>query len=86
MAATSTRRPLDELCRLGDEIFRTRIQPKLGPEFDGKFVVIDVDTGEYEIDDKEYPAFAKLDARFPDSDKFLARAGYRGACSFGGAR
>ncbi|GEM_PF-3631848 len=45
MLANEPHRPLEELTRLGDEIFRTRIQPTLGPEHDGKYVVIDVDTG-----------------------------------------
>lgn len=52
----------EESIRLGDEIYECRIKPTLTPEDDGKFVVIDLATGDYEIDPNEWDAFERLTA------------------------
>ena len=46
----TTKRTLDELNRLAQEIYDRRVRPVLKPEDDGKFVSIDVDTGDYVVD------------------------------------
>ena len=76
MPATDSRHTPDELARLGTEIFDSRIRPSLGPADDGKFVAIDVRTGDYEIDEDDYDAVSRLRARNPQADAWLARAGY----------
>jgi hypothetical protein len=48
----------------------------LRPEDDGKFVAIDVETGDYEIDNDDYAAVARLRSRKPTADVWLMRAGY----------
>ena len=35
----------EEFARLGDEIYDQEISPRVGPDDEGKFVVIDVETG-----------------------------------------
>lgn len=70
----SNRRP-DELARLGAEIFEHRVQPMLRPEDGGKFVAVDVQTGEYEIDGDDFAAVARLRARLPKAEVWLERAG-----------
>jgi hypothetical protein len=67
---------LSELARLGTELFEQRIQPTLGPEEKGKFVAIDVDTGEFEIDPDDYTAVMRLRGRIPAAEIWLACAGY----------
>ena len=42
----------------------------------GKFVAIDVETGDYEIDEDDYAAVARLRSRKPAADIWLMRAGY----------
>ena len=54
----TTKRTLDELAGLGGEIFNRQVWPVLRPEDDGKFVAIDVETGDYEIDEDDYAAVA----------------------------
>lgn len=73
-AAYRTRSP-DDLARLGAEIFDRRVRPALRAEDDGKFVAIDVGTGEYEIDEDDFAAVARLRARLPQADIWLERAG-----------
>lgn len=70
---------LEEITRRGSEIFEQQISPRLLPADQGKYVSIDVLTGEYEIDEDDYQANLKLKTRLPNSQRFLARAGYRAA-------
>ena len=82
----TTRRTLDELARLGGDIFDRQVRPALRPEDDGKFVAIDVETGNYEVDADDYAAVARLRSRKPDADVWLMRAGYPTTCRIGAGR
>ncbi len=76
MSTTEPHRTLDELARLGGEIFERQIRPTLRPEDDGKYVAIDVETGDFEIDEDDYAAVARLRSRRPGTNGWLMRAGY----------
>ena len=82
----TTKRTLDELAGLGGEMFDRQVRPALRPEDDGKFVALDVETGDYEIDEDDYAAVAHLRSRKPAADVWLMRAGYRAACRIGVVR
>src|SRR5438105_3277073 len=56
VAMAATKRNLDELAGLGGAIFDQRVRPSLRPDDNGKFVAIDVDSGDYEIDADDYAA------------------------------
>ena len=60
---------------------------KIGPEVEatgrGRFVVINVETGEYEIDDDDLAATRRARARFPDAPLFTLRVGYPAAYRLG---
>lgn len=47
MPTTESHRTPEELARLGAAAFDRHVRPALRPEDDGKFVAIDVVTGEY---------------------------------------
>ena len=72
----TAKRTLDEVARLGGDIFDRQVRPALQPEDDGKFVAIDVETGDYEMDADDYAAVARLRSRKPAADVWLMRAGY----------
>lgn len=78
----------EEIGRLGREAFDRLVRPHLRPEDDGKFIAIDVDTGEYEADADDYTANMRLLGRRPGARVWLARAGhpaaYRLAVASGG--
>lgn len=76
MPTTQPHRSLDELAALGEVIFDQQVRPALRPEDDGKFIAIDVETGDYEMDEDDYTAVAHLRARKPTADVWLMRAGY----------
>ena len=76
MPAAQPRRSLDELARLGGQIFERQVRTALRPEDDGKFVAIDVETGDFEIDDDDdTTAVARMRLRKPAADVWLMRAG-----------
>lgn len=86
MRATESHHSAEELARLGAEVFDRRVRPSLRPEDDGKFVAVDVASGEYEVDPDDYAAVTRLRARVPAADVWLARAGSRATCRIGSAR
>jgi hypothetical protein len=86
MPTTESRHTPDELARLGEQIFDQQVQPALQPADHGKFVAIDVESGEYEIDEDDYTAVARLRSRVPTADVWLMRAGYRAAYRIGVVR
>jgi hypothetical protein len=49
----------------------------------GKFVAIDIETGEYEMDGNEMEASNRLRARCPDAQIWLVCVGYRYVRQFG---
>jgi len=86
MPTTKPGRTLDQLAALGGDIFDKQVRPALRAEDDGKFVAIDVETGDYEIDEDDYAAIARLRSRKPAADMWLMRAGYRAAYRIGVVR
>jgi hypothetical protein len=76
----------EEFARRGDEIYDREVQPRVKPEDRGKFVVIDIETGDYEIDSDELAAINRLFARNSDAQLWLRRVGRSYAYRLGGHR
>lgn len=83
MSALAQSRTLDDLARLGAEVFDRSVRPSLRPEDDGKFVAVDVMSGEYEIDANDYAAVTRLRSRVQGADVWLERVGSRTTCRIG---
>jgi hypothetical protein len=75
MPGTEPRRTPEELARMGSEVFDLRVRPMLRPEDNGKFVALDVQTGDYEIDEDDYAAVSRLRAHNPAAEAWLIRIG-----------
>ena len=73
----------EEFARRGDEIYDREISPHVGPADEGKFVVIDIETGEYEVDQDELAACDRLLARRLNAQMWTRRVGSRFARRFG---
>ena len=84
MPSTGRRYPKEEFARRGDAAYERFVRPILKPEDDGKFVAIDIETGEYEIDEDELTAIDKLWGRIPDPQPWLVRIGSPYVHRFGG--
>lgn len=72
-----------ELARLGEEIYEQAVRPKVAARHRGEYVVIDVDTGEYEVDADELAASDRLLSRLPEAQVWLKRVGYPYVRRFG---
>ena len=70
MSAPRPRCDKEEFARRGDAIYDRDI----GPEYEGKFVAIDIETGAYEIDRDELVASDRLLARRSDAQMWTRRA------------
>ena len=73
----------EEFARRGNEIFERDIKTRLETEDDGKFIVIDIETGAYEVDADEMAASDRLRARHPEAQIWLRRVGSPHARRFG---
>lgn len=65
----------EELVRLGEAIYERDIRARVEPEHQGEFIVIDVETGDYEIDENVVPATRRITARHPNGARCLLRIG-----------
>jgi hypothetical protein len=76
---------LEEIGRRGQELYERTIRPLVETEENiGKQIVIDVETGDYEIDDDGLAASRRLLAKHPDAALFGARIGYNAVYTLGG--
>ena len=66
MAIRQPRYPKEEAARRGDEIYEQDIRPKVGAQDHGKYVAIDIETRQWEMDADEMAAGNRLRGRIPD--------------------
>jgi len=82
MSGTESSRTLAELARLGTEII-SQVELMLAPEEEGKFVAVDVDTGDYEVDKDDSAAVMRLRSRHTAANLWLGRVGQPTAYKMG---
>ncbi len=75
MPATEPQRTPEEISRLGAKVFDRSVRPMLRPEDDDKFVALDIETGDYELDKEDYAAVMRLRRRRPSAEVWLGRVG-----------
>jgi hypothetical protein len=80
----STRFSGDEIVKRGQAVYDEKIRPQVEPQNKGKFLVINVETGEYEMDADDVAAAKRARLRFPDAPLFSMRVGYPSAYELGG--
>jgi hypothetical protein len=66
----------EEVAARGRAIYEQRIRDKLEPEHVGKFVVIDVETGDYELDVDDIAAMKRAAQKHPADVLYGMRVGY----------
>lgn len=83
---TGTEWTKEEVVRRGQALYEQTIREKVEEPNRGKFLVLDVETGEYEIDADELAALDRAAAKRPDPFLYLIRIGYPAAHRIGGRR
>ena len=69
---------LSEFAQKGEEIYKQRILPEISEAtLKGKFIAIEVDSGQYFIDDLDVKAITRAKREFPDKIFYVKRIGYR---------
>jgi hypothetical protein len=81
------RQELEEVGRRAHEIYERDLRHLVEPDHIGKFLLLDVETGEYEIDTSELAAGHRAEAKRPGGarSRFLFRIGYPAAHKIGGS-
>ena len=78
-------RTMDEIARLGDEIYERDLRHRVEADHHGKVVAIDVGSGRWAIGDNVISATDRLRAQSPGAtDVWLVRVGHRALHHFGG--
>lgn len=73
----------EEVVRRGHEIYDREIHAQVEASHEGKFVVVDVTTGTWEIDEDDVAASDRALARNPDAVLYFARVGLPAAYRLG---
>jgi len=73
----------EEFARLGNEIYKRDVSPKLEGGSAGKIVAIDIESGVFALADDTLAASYSLLSRRPDAQIWFVRVGYPGVHRFG---
>ena len=65
-----------EIADRGQALYDRTLRDKLEPRERGKLLVLDIDTGEYEIDTDDVAAVKRARAKRPDGAFYILRVGY----------
>jgi hypothetical protein len=77
--------PSAEISRRGKELYDTKIREIVETDSNiGKQIVIDIETGEYEIDESGMEASLRILRKRPDAALYGARIGYDAVYAIGG--
>ena len=76
----------DDLARRAKDLYERRIREQVEADGDneGRFVAVDVESGDYEVDDDALGAGSGLRRRRPDASVYLMRVGRPTAFRLGG--
>jgi hypothetical protein len=79
-----TRLSPEEVGERGRSLYRERIRDRVEKEHWGEFVLIDIESGDYEVDQDDVAAEERLLQRRPEAVLYLMRAGGLPAWTLGG--
>jgi hypothetical protein len=76
-------RQVRQISKAGKQLFE-KLDPELREKYYGKFIAIEVDSGDYFIGERGIDASMKAREKYPDKIFFLGRIGHRTAYKFRG--
>jgi hypothetical protein len=74
----------EEVVQRGEELYQRDLRDQIEDAHKGKFLVLDIETGDYEIDADEVAAVKRAMARRPEGVRYIKRIGYSAAHRLGG--
>jgi len=75
-----------EIVRRGQALYDQQIRGQVEAHHPGKFLVLDIETGDYEIDVDDVVALQRAKAKHPDAALYILRVGVPTAYRLGGQR
>jgi hypothetical protein len=76
----------EEAARRGRQVFEELVRPQVATADHGRFVAIDMDSGQWEMDTDEIAAEDRLLSRVPDAQIWIERVGFDYTDRFGSCR
>ncbi|NOS99168.1 MAG: hypothetical protein HOP29_00905 [Phycisphaerales bacterium] len=73
----------DEIARRGRAVYDRQLRAQLEPRHNGEYLILNVDTGEFEIDADDAAASKRAQARFPRASLVTIRVGHHAAYRIG---
>lgn len=83
MAVRQRRYPKEELADRGQKLYESGIRQQVEVGNTGKIVAIDIESGDFEVDDDVVPATNRLFERYPNAQPWVIRIGHRAVDHFG---
>jgi hypothetical protein len=74
-----------EVVSRGEAIYAQSIRQQVEPTLRGKFLVMDIESGDYEVDEEDLQASKRLLARRPQAVVYGLRIGYPVSFRIGGS-
>lgn len=74
----------DEIARRGKEVYERQIRSKVERDHYGQFLVVDIATGQYEVDRDHLTAARRARAKNPGAALFALRVGFPALARIGG--
>jgi hypothetical protein len=69
----------DDFANRGQEFYERHVRPRVEPGNDGRFCVMDIESGDFEVDDDDLSATERLLERHPGAMTYDVRIGRRAA-------
>lgn len=73
----------EEFARRGTELYESKIRPLVEDGNVGRFLAIDIESGDYAVADQRYDAAKVLMDKKPDAQLWTLRIGHIAAAKFG---
>ncbi len=74
----------EEIVERGEALYNQQIRAEVETGNEGKFLVLDIETGAYEVDEDELAAVQRAKANNSNAALYLMRIGYATAYRLGG--
>ena len=86
MTQRQPRYSMEEHARRGTDVYERLVRPRVEVGNHGKFIAVDIETGEYELGEDSISAMNRLLASIPDAQIWLVRIGHRATVRMPGLR
>ena len=73
-----------EIAVIGERLYQDKLRTLVDPKHRGQYLVLDIDSGDYEVDEEDAAASARMLRRHPDGVLYGIRIGQPAAYDLGG--